>query len=349
MSNYPLAKQCYAIPTVAQVSLRRTVTLLIVLIACALPMQRAKANIHYCASSSVKYSPALTTPMYYSKSYSSAIPVVVYSGTASWTISNCSSSYVIASNNISLAIGPVINAPGLTVAGTGTPGVTSATCNKTMTNSYAYGAFPGYAGSCTYIFPFTISTNSSVESASGGTSTAAQLASSFRSAGWLESAIGYIGDSVSTIPLAAQGMAIQFIPRGCTATVPSQTVTLPTVNLSTINTTGYTPWTTWSFSLNSCTAVSSSITAKVTFSYTELDGTGSSIIAPTGGTATHVGVQLGYGGNALANGTATSLGTMSSATSYTYTMQARYAKASGQTATAGTITGATATYLMTYN
>jgi len=126
-------------------------------------------------------------------------------------------------------------------------------------------------------------------------------------------------------------------------------VKLPAVSLSTINDTGYSPWTTWSFRLNSCTNVSSAVTANVTFSYTELDGTGSSIIAPSGGTATHVGVQVGYNGNVLATGVATSLGAMSSATSYTYYMQARYAKATNQKATAGDISGADATYIMTYN
>lgn len=347
------ATPCCALQKVLRLRVRRTMGLLFVLVLCALPMQRANANIYYCTGSSVTYSPALTSTMYYSKSYASTIPVVVYSGTASWTLSGCSTLFVSMNNNLSLVTGTVINAPGLTVAGTGTPGVTTATCvsgaTRTMTDSSSYTGFPMSSGSCTYIFPFTISTNSSVDSASGGTSTAAQLALSNRQAGWIESGIGYKGDSTSTIPLAAQGIAITFIPRGCTATAPSQTVTLPNASLGTINTTGYSAWTTWSFSLNSCTAVSSAITAKVTFSYTELDGTGSGIIAPTGGTATHVGVQLGYGGNTLANGTATSLGAMSSATSYTYTMQARYAKASGQTATAGTISGASATYVMTYN
>ena len=158
--------------------------------------------------------------------------------------------------------------------------------------------------------------------------------------------------------LVGTGKAVTFTALGCVATAASQTVTLPTAALSLINTDGYSPWITWSFGLNSCVNMSSAVTAYVAFTYTELDGTGSSIIAPTGGTAAHVGVQVGYNGTVLANlaatdatntSKATSLGTMSSATSYTYTMQARYAKASSQTATAGTITGATATYTVTYN
>jgi type 1 fimbria pilin len=98
--------------------------------------------------------------------------------------------------------------------------------------------------------------------------------------------------------------------------------------------------------------MAASTNAYVTFTYTELGSTGSSIIAPDGtSNSTNVGIQVGFNGTVLASGTPQLLGTMSSSTTatYTYTMQARYAKPSGTTAAAGSVNNATATYVMTYN
>lgn len=330
----------------------------LILFICAFFNSKSEAAIRTTCTgtNSVTFSPSLSSSTYY---FTPTDGTVVYRGVATWKLTSCtwgSGGFPVGFSFDGLGTntsGILLNVPGLTLSKdnssvlTATCGAVSLTYASQNLVGYLFNSNFGSNVTCTIPIGFMITANSNATSSSAGSVTATQIITTptYGTAWFMSSAYNAAG----TIVLNATGQVLTFAAAGCTATNPSQTVTLPTVSVSTLNTIGYSPWTSWSFGLNSCVNISSSITAKVTFAYTELDGTGSSIIAPTGGTATHVGVQLGYGGNALANGTATSLGTMSSATSYTYTMQARYAKASGQTATAGTITGATATYLMTYN
>lgn len=322
-------------------------------------ISNAQAADTKCSGTSTVTLNNLSNTLYF-PSYSG---YTLYTGTATWTITKCQFTSAGLSNQqiFSGPTGYVSGLSNLTVTSTGISGSCTTTSikasNKTFSLLVSSNSVYMWASqqninyvfqtdyTCTLTYNVTIVTNSA--STTSGSVTALKLIEGNSSGGWFETNSNIVGSN-GTI-LVATGKTLSFVARGCTATVASETITLPVVALSTINTTGYTPWTSWSFGLNSCTNVSSSVTANVTFTYTELDGAGSSVIAPKGGTATHVGVQVGYNGNVLANGATTSLGTLSSATSYTYTMQARYAKAAGQTATAGDITGAAATYTMTFN
>jgi hypothetical protein len=344
--------------------LRSALLPFLIFVVCNITTQKARAHVSgYCTGTyTATFSPSLPSTIYYPK----VSGIVVYSGKVSIIVNNCYSPdsgsipfyFITYYGNIAQAT-KVLNTPGLTVSNN-SPGTntTLVSCGTAIgygnSGLIAYNAGAYFANvTCTGTFDLVLTTNSNASSASSTTSiTSGQIsATSSYTNGWFG---GNVSPSKTVYQpfIGALGQALNFTPIGCVATASAQTVQLPTVSVNTINQTGYTPWTTWSFTLNSCTNVSSAVTANVTFTYTELDGTGSSIIAPTNtgtGAATHVGVQVGYNGNVLATGVATSLGAMSSATSYSYTMQARYAKASGQTATAGAISGAAATYTMTYN
>lgn len=334
----------------------RLLTACLVIFIYSFGIQQAHASTLYCTTSSYSYSPALTSPMYFSASYSADVPVVVYSGVLSWTIGSCTNlqNYL---GTVSIQTGTVNNIPGLTVASAAVPGTTSATCSNgkiwTMQNSQSYNGFimPASGVTCTYNLPFTISTNAAVSSSSTGTVTAAQLVSSpTDTTGWARAGGYFYPNSSSTTTLTAKGLAITFIPRSCTITSPSQTITLPSTSTGILNSTGYSAWTNWSIALTNCTnmAAAGSTVASVTFSYTELGTAGSKIIAPDAtSTSTNVGIQIGYNDTALASGTAQSLSTISSSGA-TYTMQARYAKSSG-TATDGSVKNASASYIVTYN
>lgn len=338
--------------------LYRTLVICILFLTFWIPTHNAQAADTTCSGTSTVTFSNLSSTLYFPP-YSG---YTLYTGTATWVVTKCRFTLGGLSNQ-QIFMGPSGSVSGLsnlTVTTTATSGscttTSSAQSKKTFVlltsanavtmwashQNISYGYGIDYT--CTAIYNVAIATNSA--GSTGGSVTALKLIEGDTSGGWFQTNTNIVGSSGAIV--VGTGKALTFVARGCAATVASQTVTLPTVALSVVNTTGYTPWTTWSFGLNSCTNVSSAVTANVTFSYTELDGTGSSIIAPNE-TGLHVGVQVGYNGNVLATGVATSLGAMSSATSYTYTMQARYAKASGQTASAGTITGAAATYIMTYN
>lgn len=208
-----------------------------------------------------------------------------------------------------------------------------------------------YSGTCTIKFPFQIAANSNASASYPSTSITDTIIREGQTTttGWFTTLLTK-ESSTSPTNIFALGQAVTFIPAVCTGTVASQTVALPTVSAKSLIDSSYSAWiTNWSLSLSSCD-VTSSTAASVTFTFTGLDGD-NTIIAPdtSKSTTTHVGIQIGYGGEVFTSGTAKKLGDMSSAsTSYTYTLQARYAVPSGQTPTSGTLQTPAISFLMTY-
>ena len=360
MSDYFLNSPLGALDIFLRTLVRWVATLGVCLVGFGLPSQASAHTLPYCTgSSTLTFSPTLPSTIYYKPKSGT----VAYAGTATWTVLSCNSINALkylhftfeGISGSSTTDSFIAGIPGLTTSLTGFASGTCGTSTDTATTlntanlSFASTSTGFYNATCTLKFPFQIVANSNASASWPSTSiTATQIREGqTTTTGWTTSDV-YLS-STSLTKVVGLGKAVTFIPAVCTGTVASQTIALPAAGLNNLAASLYSGWIPWSLSLSSCD-VTSSTAASVTFTFTGLDGD-TTIVAPdtSKSTTTHVGVQIGYGGEVFTSGTAKKLGDMTSAsTSYTYTLQARYAVPSGQTPTSGTLQTPAISLLMTY-